>query len=62
MNKFESAKTDIKKTLQFANKFNEYFASIGSTLASKIPQIDGNHLEFIKNDISNTIFLNPTMS
>ena len=41
-------------------KFNEYFTSIGSTLASKIPQIDGNHLEFIKNYISNVIFLNPT--
>ena len=25
-----------------------------------MPQIDGNHLEFIKNDISNTIFLNST--
>ena len=31
-----------------------------STLASTIQQIDGNYLEFIKNDISNTIFLIPT--
>ena len=49
----------LKDQFQIANKFNEYFTSIGSTLASKIPQIDGNHIEFIQNDISNTIFLNP---
>ena len=92
MNKFESAKTDIKKTWQLiknvikrnqnspsertgeinsgdlilkeqsqiVNKFNDYFTNIGSTLASKIRQIDGNHLEFIKNYFSNTIFLNPS--
>ena len=49
----------LKDQSEIANKFNEYFTSIGSTIASKIPQIDGNHLEFITNDISNTIFLNP---
>ena len=38
----------LEDQFQIANKCNEYFTSIGSTLASKIPQIDGNHLEFIK--------------
>ena len=49
----------LKNQSQISNKFNEYFTSIESTLASKIPQIDGNHLAFIKNDINNTVFLNP---
>ena len=33
----------LKDQFQISNKFSEYFTSIGSTLASKIPQIDGNH-------------------
>ena len=50
----------LKDEFQIANKFNEYFTSIGFILASEILQIDGNHLEFIQNDISNTIVLNQT--
>ena len=34
-------------TFKLKYKFNEYFTRIGYTLASKIPQRDGNHIEFI---------------
>ena len=38
----------LKDQFQIENKFNEIFTNIWSAIASKIPQIDGNHLEFIK--------------
>ena len=57
ISKINSVDLILKDESQIANKFNKYFISIGSTLASKIPQNDGNHLEFITNDISNTIII-----
>ena len=47
----------LKDQSQIANKFNEYFTSIGSTHASKSSQIDGNHLEFINMILVTPYFL-----
>ena len=46
-----------------SNKFNQFFTGIGSTLAKKIPNIDGTHREFLSSAIcklSNSLFLCPS--
>ena len=43
-----------------ANKFNEYFTDIGSTLANKIPHVKGDQLQFIKTFSGDLMFIMPT--
>ena len=42
------------------DKFNEFFANIGTNLANKIPRSSKNASDFIDVDINNTIFLRST--
>jgi len=42
-----------------ANKFNEYFTSVGKDLAKKIPKVSGSCCDYIKGNYTNTVFLNP---
>jgi len=42
-----------------ANKFNDYFTHVGPNLAEKIPTISGSHLDYMKNNVINTMFLKP---
>ena len=37
----------INDNHEMANKFKEYFTNIGTMLANKIPQVNGDHLQFI---------------
>ena len=43
-----------------ANAFNDYFANIGSNLASSIPSANGSSLSYFDQTNSNTLFLLPT--
>ena len=49
--------TDDKQMV--AEKFNEFFVNVGPNLAKKIPEQKQNPLDFLKNMISNTIYLSP---
>ena len=49
--------TDDEQTV--ADKFNEFFVNVGPNLAKKIPEQKQNPLVFLKNMISNTIYLSP---
>ena len=42
-----------------ANGFNEFYVNIGPALAGKIPTGKGDPITYIKNGITNTIFLRP---
>ena len=43
-----------------ANKLNEYFTNISSTLANKIPHANGDHFHFIKTFSADSMFIMPT--
>ena len=45
-----------------ADGFNNYFVNIGPTLASKIPDNDLSHKEFLPENITTSLFLNPRIS
>ena len=62
ISEINSGDITLKDQSQIANKCNVYFTSIGSTLASKIPQIDDNHLDFIKMVLITLNFLIQLMS
>ena len=49
--------TDDKQTI--AEKFNEFFVNVGPNLAKKIHEQKQNPLDFLKNMISNIIYLSP---
>ena len=42
-----------------AEKFNDFIVNVASNVAKKIPEQKQNHLDFLKNMISNTIYLSP---
>ena len=46
--------------LQIANKFNNYFTSIGPLLAKKVPNLKTSHLHFLTGSYPNNFFLTPT--
>ena len=43
-----------------ANSFNNYFAQVGSKLASEIPAVVKTHLDYLKSPLWNSFFLSPT--
>lgn len=47
---------------EIANKFNHYFAKIGSDIASKIPNVNKNPFEYLNNPVVNSFFVSPTSS
>ena len=44
----------------FADGFNNYFVNIGPTLASKIPESNLSHRQFLPDSIEPSLFLKPT--
>ena len=53
----------LTKTSDIASGFNDYFTSIGSTLASKIPNPDPDYVSPLKSiHQNNSVFLSPTSS
>ena len=54
---FQSTYSD---PLQIANKFNNYFTSIGPLLANKVPNSQTSHLHFLTGSYPNNFFLTPT--
>jgi len=51
--------TTITDPVTIANKFNEYFTSVGKDVAEKIPKVSGSCCDYIKGNYPNTVFLNP---
>jgi len=51
--------TTITDPVTIANKFNEYFTSVGKDLAKKIPKVSGSCCDYITGNYPNTVFLNP---
>ena len=49
--------TDDKQSV--AEKFNDFFVNVGPNLPKKIPEQKQNPLDFLKNMISNIIYLSP---
>ena len=48
---------DITDKHIIANKFNSYFANIGSNLASKIKPVKSNNCDYLTGNFSNSMFL-----
>ena len=42
-----------------AQKFNEFYVNIGNMVETKIPQAKAKFSDFLKNSVSNSIFLSP---
>ena len=57
---FKINNSDVNDKSVIAEKFNEYFTSIGSSLASKIPDISGNPLSYMKGNYKDSFMLLPT--
>jgi hypothetical protein len=58
INEIDANGTSIKDPKSIANKFNEYFVSIGPTLANKIEPLTDNPTKYIK-PVKNSMFLQP---
>ena len=56
---FTNNNKDISDPYTIANKFCEVFTNMGPDLAKKLPPSDISHSSFLKNKISETIFLKP---
>ena len=52
--------TELTDNKSIANAFNDFFANIGSDLASKIPKINGSPHSYLGQPNSSTFFLFPT--
>ena len=50
----------IKDSKDIANRLNTFFNTVGTNMASKIPNTQKNPLRFMRNIPVNSIFLNPT--
>ena len=53
-------KTLISDPVSIANCFNNYFVSIGPTLASKLPKQHISHRDFLPERTTASLFLEPT--
>ena len=51
---------EITNDQDIADTMNDYFCTIGPSLASKLPRPDKNFNDFMTNKIEETIFLSPT--
>jgi hypothetical protein len=47
----------INDPIKVCNKFNEFFVGVGSSLASKIPDVNINPMQFMKQRVLNSIYL-----
>lgn len=56
----EIGNSKITNVNDIANAFNNYFASIGSTLANAIPAVDCSFEKFLKRPLCNSFLLFPT--
>ena len=53
--------TELTDSMDIANGLNNYFVSIGQELASNIPSNDGNHLNYLRGDYTESIFFAPVV-
>ena len=52
---------EVKDDGEIAGSLNEYFASVGQNLSSSVPEASGSYKDYLKNPVSTSIFLKPTV-